>query len=116
MVRQVQYLLIDDVDGSPAVETIHFARGDHHYEIDLNEEHARQFNECLDYWSGHARKVESPHGPKTRGARKSAKPSDAAKIREWATAHGIQVGPRGRIPSDIREKYYAANPDETPRD
>ena len=107
MVRQVQYVLIDDVDGSPAVETIAFARGGQHFEIDLNEEHARQFNEFLDYWSSHARKVASPHGRATRSARKSATTSDAAEIRAWATEQGIPVGPRGRIPAELRERYYA---------
>ncbi len=33
---------------------------------------------------------------------------DAAKIREWAKAEGIEVKAQGAIPKDVRDKYEAA--------
>jgi hypothetical protein len=33
---------------------------------------------------------------------------DNQAVRKWAEANGIEVNPRGRIPSDVLERYKAA--------
>jgi Lsr2 len=38
--RKVNVLLVDDIDGSDAVETVSFGLDGTHYEIDLNSDHA----------------------------------------------------------------------------
>ncbi|MBT0568649.1 histone-like nucleoid-structuring protein Lsr2 [Williamsia sp. CHRR-6] len=35
--------------------------------------------------------------------------NDAAAIRSWARANGIEVPDRGRIPTPIRDSYAAAH-------
>lgn len=35
----------------------------------------------------------------------------APRIREWAREHGFEVPERGRIPQDIRDQFFANNPD-----
>lgn len=40
MVQRVITELFDDLDGSPAVETVRYGYAGHSYEIDLNDEHA----------------------------------------------------------------------------
>jgi hypothetical protein len=37
-------------------------------------------------------------------------PPSASDIRNWASAEGIDVNPRGNIPGDVRERYDAAHP------
>jgi hypothetical protein len=35
---------------------------------------------------------------------------DTQAIRAWATAQGLEMSERGRIPAEIEDKYYAAHP------
>ncbi len=105
--RETRYVLIDDVDGSDAEETVYFAVGRQFYEIDLNAEHAKALREDLDKWTAHARKVRDLPVRISKGPRPTGRTSDAATIRAWAATKGISMGPRGRIPATIREQYYA---------
>ncbi|UJP40915.1 histone-like nucleoid-structuring protein Lsr2 [Cellulomonas palmilytica] len=110
MAQKVQVLLIDDVDGSSADETVTFALDGVTYEIDLTAKRAAELRDSFATWVGHARKV---GGRSTSGA---AKPSsrrrssnDAQAIREWAKAQGLEVSERGRISADVREAYDKAH-------
>lgn len=96
--------MIDDIDGSEAAETVHFALDDREYEIDLNEDHANRLREALAPYMGHARRPE-------RRVRKSqtSGAADPASIRVWAAQQGIEVASRGRIPAGVVEKYQAAH-------
>lgn len=107
MAQKKHVVLIDDVDGSPASETVLFGLDGVDYEVDLNEEHAEALRESLAEWIGHARKL--------RGRKRSARGSgaspttDTAKVREWARQNGYTVSDRGRIPSNVREAYERAS-------
>jgi hypothetical protein len=48
--------------------------------------------------------------PTTGIARKAA----SARIRAWATTQGLPLGPRGPIPTAIRDAYTAAHPEQEP--
>src|SRR5512144_470524 len=110
MVQRVITERFDDLDGSPAVETVRFGYAGRDYEIDLNEEHASQLDEALAAYIEHARLVEQA----TRRRRRPAgghhrSPSELRAIREWAREQGLKVSDRGRIAADIVEKYDAAH-------
>lgn len=110
MAQKVQVLLVDDVDGSPATETVTFGLDGVSYEVDLNDENATKLRESLAEWIGHARRSggrRTAGKSSARGTRSSG--SDAAKIREWAAANGYTVSERGRISAEIREAYDKAN-------
>ncbi|ROR73224.1 histone-like nucleoid-structuring protein Lsr2 [Bogoriella caseilytica] len=110
MAQKVQIQLIDDVDGTPAVETITFGLDGVSYEIDVNEKHAGELREALSTWVGHARRSGGRRTTGRRGARAAGgSASDAGKIRDWAKSNGYKVSERGRIPADIREAYAKAN-------
>ena len=47
MAQKIQTLFIDDLDGSAAEGTVRFGLDGSEYEIDLNEEHARQLRDAL---------------------------------------------------------------------
>lgn len=108
MAQKVRVLLIDDLDGSDAVETVSFAVDGVTYEIDLNEKNAGDLRDAFAPWIGHARRS----GGRRSGGRRSsstARNGDTAAIREWARSNGYEVSDRGRVPADIREAYTAAN-------
>ena len=118
MAQKVQVILVDDLDGGDAVETVSFALDGVSYEIDLNEENAARMRDELAAWVGHARRTggrSSSRSGAGRGARRSSsKPAaasgtDTAVIREWARQNGHAVSERGRIKADVLEAYHAAN-------
>jgi hypothetical protein len=112
MAQKVRVLLIDDLDGSDAAETVTFAVDGVSYEIDLNEKNARDLREAFAPWIGHARRA---GGRKTTSKRSggsgsgSASGSEAGKIREWARENGFQVSERGRVSAEVREAYAKAH-------
>ena len=64
MAQRVNVVLVDDLDGSDAVETVSFALDGVDYEIDLNAAHADALREALAPYVGHARKVGRGAGAK----------------------------------------------------
>lgn len=104
MATKKRYILIDDIDGSNAAETVMFAVGRNRYEIDLSLEHVAEFNEDLEKWIKHARRA--PVRRQTKVSRTGTL-NDAPQIRAWAASKGIEVAERGRIPSALRDQYRA---------
>lgn len=105
MAREARYILIDDIDGSPAKETIRFAVGRNNFEIDLKEQHLEEFDKDMSRWVRHAREMPSR---KTEFAGTTLEGiNDAPLIRAWAKEQGIPLSARGRIPDTVREQYYA---------
>ena len=62
MAQKVNVLLVDDIDGSDADETIQFGLDGTHYEIDLNSDHAQELREQLSRYVKAARKASGPAG------------------------------------------------------
>lgn len=109
--KKTQILLIDDLDQSVAVDTVEFAYKGVCYEIDLSAEHIAEMDEAFAKWIAAARRVAGRAGrTQRRAAARPASAHDTSAIREWARAQGIAVSDRGRISSDIIERYYAENP------
>ena len=107
MAQRVEVVLVDDLDGGPADETVQFALDGVSYEIDLTTANAQSMRDALAPYLGHARRTGGRRGtPGTAaGGRRS---SQSAAIRAWAREQGLPVNERGRIPADIVEKYEAA--------
>lgn len=106
MATRTTITLEDDLDGSPADETLRFGLGPAEYEIDLNAANAGRFRAQLAPFAGHARK----RGRAQQPGRTSAARRDSAEIRAWARQHGIEISERGRIPASVTEQYEAAAP------
>ena len=110
MAQKVQVLLVDDVDGAAADETVTFSLDGVSYEIDLTAEHARELRDGFARWVGHARKVSGRSaGRSARRAARGGATSDATVIREWARANGHTVSERGRISAGVKAAYVAAH-------
>ena len=106
MAQRTQVLYVDDIDGSEAEGTVRFRFDGTDYEIDLNKEHADQFNRAIAPFVAAARKI-SPSRRPAQGARKGR--PDLSNVRAWAREQGIKVSDRGRIPADVLAKYQAAH-------
>lgn len=113
MAQKVQVLLVDDLDGGSADETIPFAIDGTAYEIDLSKAHAAELRDALARYVGAARKVSRARSSAAAGRRGgAAAPIDreqAAAIRSWARREGHEVSDRGRIPATIIEAYNSAH-------
>jgi hypothetical protein len=109
MAQKVNVILIDDIDGSDAAETVPFGLDGTQYEIDLNSGHADELRELLDLYVRKARKVTGPTGRPSRGRRNNANDARNKEIRNWARGRHLDVNERGRIPADIVTQFEAAN-------
>lgn len=115
MAQRVNIVLVDDIDGSDATQTVAFGLDGASYEIDLNDDNAAALREALAPYVGHGRKVGRGGGGGARrgggraAASSSASGASAKEIREWARDNGHAVPERGRIPADVREAYDAAH-------
>ena len=107
MAQKVQVLLVDDLDGSEATETVSFGLDGLSYEIDLSSGNAGELRKELAHYVDHARKSNAP--ARRRRARSGAGREQSARIREWAKSRGFKVNERGRIPANIVAEYEAAH-------
>jgi hypothetical protein len=113
MAQRVNVVLVDDLDGSDAVETVSFALDGVDYEIDLSDKHAAELRDAVSLYVGHARRT----GGRRRGGRRSgsaggssaSEGASAADIRSWARENGWDVPERGRVSAEVREAYAAAH-------
>jgi len=110
MAQKVNIVLVDDIDGTDATQTIAFGLDGANYEIDLNDKNAAKLRDALAPYVGHGRKVGRGGGAKRGGrAAATAAGASAKEVREWARENGFDVPDRGRIPADVREAYDAAH-------
>ena len=104
MAQKVHVVLVDDIDGADADETVRFALDGVAYEIDLSASNAARLRAALAEFVGHARKAPGRGGRRARSAT-----GNSAQIRAWARDQGLQVNERGRIPADLAAKFDAAH-------
>lgn len=111
MATQIQKILIDDLDGGEANQTVTFAIDGNSYEIDLSDDNAKKLREALSPFVSHARKGDggAQRGRKRGGSQRAMSREKSSEIRAWAKAHGLNVSERGRIASHIVEQYEAAH-------
>lgn len=116
MAQKVQVVLVDDVDGGEADETVSFALDGVSYEIDVSQENAQGLRDALAPWVGHARRV----GGRSSGRRSSGSSKGGSRgngggrenlsdVRTWARENGYQVSDRGRVSSEVMSAYQSAH-------
>ncbi|MEU3290113.1 histone-like nucleoid-structuring protein Lsr2 [Streptomyces longwoodensis] len=98
---KIEYLLVDDLDGSEADETVMFGLDGMTYEIDLTTANANKLRSLLEPYVKGGRRTDS------RAAGRGSQ--DIARIRAWARENGLAVNEHGSVPTSIREAYEKAN-------
>jgi hypothetical protein len=107
--QKIQVLLIDDLDGSEAENTVRFGLDGVEYEIDLSAEHAEALRRALAPFIGAARRSPAAGRRPARGGRRAgASGLDTTEVREWARAQGIEVKDRGRVPAEVIARFKEA--------
>lgn len=111
--QKVQVLLVDDMTGGEADETVTFALDGATYEIDLTTENADKLRSLLADYVDAGRKTggraSRGRGRSSRAAASGGSGPDTAKIRAWAKDNDYEVNDRGRVPASIREAYEKAH-------
>ena len=107
MAQKVHIVLEDDLDGSPATETVSFGLDGKTYEIDLNDKNAKALRDAMARYVGAARRSGGSRG--TAAKRRTQVGTSAREIRDWARSNGHKVPDRGRIPADVRSAFDAAH-------
>lgn len=96
----IKEIRLDDLNGEEGAATVQFGYQGHSYEIDLVPGNLAKLDKALAGYIAKARDVT----PAARGNGDV----DYAAVREWAQREGIEVSPRGRIASDVIERFKAA--------
>lgn len=114
MAQQTIVRLVDDLDGSEAVETIAFAIDGKTYEIDLNADHAKALRENLADHIAVARNGSRKGSGATftalgKRSRTAADTEQTRAIRQWARQNGHQVSDKGRISAKVQEAFHAVH-------
>ena len=109
MAQKVQVILVDDIDGGAATETVAFALDGVSYEIDLSAKNAAKLRDTFASYVGSARKVGAGRRSGRRSGRRASGDNRNAEIRAWARSKNIKVSERGRLPADVIAKYDAAH-------
>jgi len=109
--QKVQVVLLDDLDGGDADETVSFALDGTAYEIDLTNKNAGKLRDVFATYVGAARKAGRSGGTRRRSSAGTTGGSRerAGEIRAWAKEQGLKVSERGRVSADIVAQYEAAH-------
>ena len=118
MAKRVNVVLVDDLDGTDATQTVSFALDGTSYEIDLNDDNAGRLRDTMATFVAHARKVTGSSRARAARATPTGGTGSARvdreqlqAVRDWARRNGHQVNDRGRIPNAVMEAFQAANAD-----
>ncbi len=102
-------MLVDDLDGGEAVETVEFGLDGVSYEIDLSARNAQKLRDALAPYLGEARRSGNRRRGRARSNARTTGAGSAAEIRQWARANGYTVPDRGRVAAEVRSAYEAAH-------
>ncbi len=109
MAQKVQVILVDDLDGGAAEETVQFGLDGVSYEIDLSKKNAQKLRDTFAPYVSEARRGAGRGQGRKRSGRSGRGGTDAATVREWARANGHDVSERGRVSGTVMEAYRAAH-------
>ena len=111
MATRSETFLVDDIDGSDASETVRFSLDGKTFELDLSDKNAEKLRSTFKTYTDAARKADFAVNTSKRStaSSNSAKRTDLAEIRDWASKNGYSVSSRGRISSEVTSAYDAAH-------
>jgi hypothetical protein len=107
MAQQVKVILVDDIDGGEAVETVLFSVDGTAFEIDLNAQNAQALRDAVALYRARGRKVRTQRTARRHARLPQSGPS-TGELRAWALANGHAVADRGRVSQTVRDAYRAA--------
>jgi hypothetical protein len=108
MAKTVAVVMTDDLDGSPAAETVMFGVDGVTYEIDLSEKNRAKLERELAPYVTAGRRMSRSRRRSSSG-RQTGPRTDRAAVRAWARDNGLQISERGRISAEVISQYEAVH-------
>ena len=108
MAQKVNIVLVDDLDGTEATETVTFGLDGVSYEIDLSEKNAARLRDTMSEWVANGRRAGGRKVAGRRSGTTSTRRDDLNEIRAWGRANGHKVSDRGRVSRELQDAYDAA--------
>jgi hypothetical protein len=112
--KRTIHVLVDDIDGGDADETVKFSLDGVQYEIDLSKKNASKLRDAFGPYVASGTKigrggvVVGGRAASARGRGGAAADRDQNRaIREWAQGKGIKVSDRGRIKQEVVDRFNA---------
>lgn len=103
MATKTKVVIVDDLDGSAADETVEYGLDGVTYQIDLCQQNAIKFRDMMQEWIDHSRRT---GGRRTVGTKSKIRHSSkSSRIRQWARQQGLSISERGRIPAEVLAQY-----------
>jgi len=102
-------MLIDDIDGATAAETISFSLDGKHYGIDLSARNAAMLRKIVGPYAAAGRQLTSPRHGRGRPYRQVRTAVDPAAVRAWAIANDYEISARSVSAAIIEEHRAAGN-------
>ena len=115
MAKETVEVLVDDLDGSEALESVRIGWNGQWRELELSEKNLAALSRTFDKFWNVARPVREAGTSRRRrsagstSARSTNGQRDPKAIRVWAKENGLPVPSRGRIPRDVEEQYNRAS-------
>lgn len=106
MATKVIRVLIDDIDGTSADETVSFRIDGENYDIDLSAENAAGLREALTPYIASGRK--KARRTKPERTQQPIRRASASSVRKWAQQNGYTANSRGKIPAEIMDAHEKA--------
>lgn len=107
MARTTVVTVTDDLDGTQSAGTIRFGIDGSQYEIDLSQENEQTLRKTLEPYIKASRAISGTPKVTRPSPRASNSGPDAADVRAWAVANGVEVSSRGRISRGVIAQYQA---------
>jgi hypothetical protein len=108
MAKTIAVVMTDDLDGSPAAETVMFGIDGVTYEIDLSERNQAKLERELAPYVAAGRRVSRSRRRGGSGRQAGPRP-DRAAVRAWAKDNGLTISERGRISAEVISQYEAVH-------
>jgi hypothetical protein len=112
--KRTIHVLVDDIDGGEADETVKFSLDGVQYEIDLSKKNASKLRDAFGPYVASGTKigrggvVVGGRAASARGRGGAAADRDQNRaIRDWAQSKGIKVSDRGRIKQEVVDRFNA---------
>lgn len=111
MAQRVQTILVDDLDGTElgdGGQTIRFGWLGAEYTIDLSQANVDKFAAAITPFVNAGQRVGGRRTSSNQKPFAGAGQVDTKTVRKWASSNGIELSSRGRVPTEVIEKYKAA--------
>ena len=103
--------LVSDISGEPIEQgkgrSIDFSYEGVLYRVDLTNDELATFENALKPYLDAGQKIGGQRR-RTSASSTSKRDFDPAAVRAWAASQGMAISPRGRIKTEVIEKYHAA--------